>query len=320
MSSSKQTQKKSYGIHHFINGVWTISIIDNFVCLYKELKTFSYLRANIFILAVGILCCLITSHYAHSDYWEYLTLLSFITLTVTNLISVLIGVYSSILLMPTHISLFIRAAFMVLLLTTFLVASYQSSKASKQYKHARSFDFMESFSIGLNGLSIFEELIFIMQNTELMLLPLLLPLHQSITLGACFCVFSAISICVRFYANNTFREAFLKGDFSTFLFYCAESEVIALTLISVLVTIWFNFLLLPFETPLLGFSLSILATLVCSAIYYKAEEGFLNVTAKHSPLKPSALNSGSPNSFAGTANIDNKKASTFIRSAGPQVN
>lgn len=149
MSSSKQTQKKPYGIHHFINGVWTISIIDDFVCLYKELKTFSYLRANMFILAVGILCCLITSYYAHSDYQEYLTLLNFITLTVTNLISVLIGVYSSILLMPTHISLFIRTVFMVLLLTTYLIASYQSSKASQQYKHARSFDSWNHFPLDL---------------------------------------------------------------------------------------------------------------------------------------------------------------------------
>lgn len=283
MPTTKQTHNKPYGMHHFINGVWTISIIDDFVHLYHRLKTFSYLRANLFMLLIGVICYWISTNFEVANNSEFATILSYITLTVSNLVSVFLGVYASMLLMPTQLSLLTKSLIMASMLSVYLAGCYFFSQVTKAYHTPRTFNFMESFVLGLTGLSIMEELIFIMQNTELMLLPLLLPLHQSLTLGTCFFIFSAISICIRFCNNDTFRESFFKQDIFTCLFYCLESEIIALTFISVLVTIWFNFLLLPIELPMVGFILSIVATLICSGIYYQAEQGFLCITNKPDP-------------------------------------
>lgn len=264
----------NFKFKHFLNGIWTLSMFDDLNVAYRSLKSVSSIYGYLFAIAIILITYFISSQYHYTNTSEQIVIYSFIALTTINISSLIYGVYSAMLLIPPTITWLSKISVMGILLCLFIFCSYTLDKYTKNYKASFKFSILDSFVIGLTGISIIEDIYFLALNTHILLITLSLPLHLTTTI---FTIISTLFIGGTIFhlaCNTTTYEAFDNRDFATLLLTTIDAAVKTMSMCTAFSCIWFNISILPITYLPLAVVSSLFLTGMFSYIYYMLDYNF----------------------------------------------
>ena len=178
------------------------------------------------------------------------------------------------LLIPPHITWLARIISMFALISLYTIATYVLDLWTTKYYHSFHFNFLETLTVGLTGLSVIEDIYFIGMNTHLFMLTLTLLLHATLTILSLLLIVTITGICINLYFNTSANEAFGKGDFTTFSLFVFDALVKTMAIFTIISCIWFNVTILPIDNVYIATTASIILTATFSYAYFFLDKAF----------------------------------------------
>lgn len=266
-----------FKLKHVINGIWTLSMFDDLKITFRSIKSISNIYGYLLVLLIFIPILIITMQYQNISSYNQIIVFSFLALTIINIISLLYGVYSTMLLIPSIISWSVRIMVMIVLLCSFTFLNYILDSRTNNYVNPFKFNILDSTIIGLTGLSVIEDIYFIGINTQLFMLTLSMPMHITISIFTFLILSFLTGIIIALYFSPTVKEAYKNNEYKVLLFLFIDASIKTMTMFTVATCIWFNIVILPISNVFISTTISLLLTASFSYAYYFLDLNFKTI-------------------------------------------
>ena len=268
---------KEFKFRHIINGVWGLSMVDDLKIFFTYLNTLSIHHAYSFIIIIILSSSILTLCHQYFELNEFSIIFIYCLLATINFVSVIMGVYATMLLIPDIITWTSRICIILLLVCLILT---QLINLSTAYYQTPTIYYLLILHDWFNWLICTEDIYFLGLYTHLFFLQLALPLHLSVTVLTLTVIFFVITTALFLAFNQTAIEAYQKKDFKVLVMITIEAMVKTFTCITLFGCIFFNVALIPVIGYEFSVILSFMLTGLFTFLYYNTEASYLFVLDK----------------------------------------